>query len=141
MDSSNNLYLGNETLVVIDHIAIAVPNLETAIPIWQKLLGIPPSSRGLHETEGVSCCFFQLANVKIELMEPARQSSTISQFLERNPRGGIHHIAIAGIDFNIQGIRRLRMVKESLVDGKDAIFLHPKDLSGCLIEVVNNALD
>ena len=76
----------------LNHIAIAVSNIVEASKIWKNSLGCNVS--GVHELpdHGVRVIFVEFANIKIELLEPIDKNSPISNFLEKNPKGGIHHI-------------------------------------------------
>ena len=127
----------------VNHIAIAVPNIEKAALSWEKALGMEKSEVMILKDHGVKVVFLEFANLKIELLEPLNNESPITKFLKKNPKGGIHHIC-----FEIKNIRdTIKVLKEKkiniLEDGnpktgaheKPVIFLHPNDLSGTLVEL------
>ena len=76
----------------INHVAIAVPDVEAASAIWQASLGADCSQPGDLPEHGVRLVFVTAPNAKIELMEPLGDDSPIASFLQRNPNGGMHHI-------------------------------------------------
>ena len=127
----------------VNHIAIAVPNIEKAALSWEKALGMEKSEVMVLKDHGVKVVFLEFANLKIELLEPLNNESPITKFLKKNPKGGIHHIC-----FEIKNIRdTIKVLKEKKInilgDGnpkngaheKPVIFLHPNDLSGTLVEL------
>ncbi|MBS0244433.1 MAG: VOC family protein, partial [Proteobacteria bacterium] len=76
----------------LNHVAIAVKNLEASSAVYRNTLGAkvtPPKPEPVH---GVTVVFVELPNTKIELLEPLGASSPIAKFLEKNPDGGIHHV-------------------------------------------------
>ena len=127
----------------INHIAIAVPDLETAAARWRDTLGVDVSAPQSLPEHGVRIVFVTQPNSKVELMEPLGESSPIAAFLARNPDGGMHHICYEVSD--------IRAARDRLVDdgarvlgdgeprtgahGNPVLFLHPKDFCGTLIEL------
>ncbi len=127
----------------INHIAIAVPDLETAAARWRDTLGADVSAPQSLPEHGVRIVFVTQPNTKVELMEPLGESSPIAAFLARNPDGGMHHICYEVSD--------IRAARDRLVDdgarvlgngeprtgahGNPVLFLHPKDFCGTLIEL------
>ena len=127
----------------INHIAIAVPDLETAAARWRDTLGADVSAPQSLPEHGVRIVFVTQPNSKVELMEPLGESSPIAAFLARNPDGGMHHIFYEVSD--------IRAARDRLVDdgarvlgdgeprtgahGNPVLFLHPKDFCGTLIEL------
>ena len=127
----------------INHIAIAVPDLETAAARWRDTLGADVSAPLSLPEHGVRIVFVTQPNSKVELMEPLGESSPIAAFLARNPDGGMHHICYEVSD--------IRAARDRLVDdgarvlgdgeprtgahGNPVLFLHPKDFCGTLIEL------
>ena len=127
----------------INHIAIAVPDLETAAARWRDTLGADVSAPQSLPEHGVRIVFVTQPNSKVELMEPLGESSPIAAFLVRNPDGGMHHICYEVSD--------IRAARDRLVDdgarvlgdgepltgahGNPVLFLHPKDFCGTLIEL------
>ena len=127
----------------LNHVAIAVPDLEAASAQYRDTLGArvgPPQDEPDH---GVTVVFIELPNTKIELLYPLGEGSPIAGFLEKNPSGGIHHMCFE-VDDIIQA--RDRLVSQGArvlgtgepkigAHGKPVLFLHPKDFNGCLIEL------
>ena len=127
----------------INHIAIAVPNIKEAAIKWQKALNIKKSEIIVLEEHGVKVVFLEFSNLKIELLEPLNNKSPISRFLEKNPKGGMHHICfeVEKITETINSLKNKQI--NILGDGKPKIgahdkpvvFIHPNDLSGTLVEL------
>lgn len=127
----------------LNHIAIAVPDLENAMAFYRDILQAKVSLPvDLHE-HGVTTSFVDLGNAKLELLHPLSDKSPIANFLEKNPTGGIHHfcievkdVALASQYLKSKNIRVLADPKPG-AHGTDVIFLHPKDCYGCLLELEN----
>ena len=127
----------------INHIAIAVPDIRAAMAQWQARTGAEISAMQTLPEHGVHVAFIQAENGKVELLEPIDASSPIAKFLEKNPDGGMHHICfdvedlIASRDRLIAEGGRVLGGEEPRIGahGKPVIFIHPKDLSGTLIEL------
>jgi methylmalonyl-CoA/ethylmalonyl-CoA epimerase len=127
----------------LNHIAIAVPELAAASRIYRDTLGARISAPQAQPEHGVTVVFVELANAKIELLEPLGESSPIANFLERNPVGGIHHVCYEVADIvaardhlQAQGARVLGDGNPKLgAHGKPVLFLHPKDFCGTLVEL------
>lgn len=125
----------------VNHIAIAVPNLERATATYRDLLGATVSQPIPVPNHGVTTVFVSLGNTKIELLEPLGVHSPIAGFLEKNPAGGMHHICYEVDDIQAcaahlksQGARVLGDIKIG-AHGKPVLFLHPKDFCGTLVEL------
>jgi methylmalonyl-CoA/ethylmalonyl-CoA epimerase len=127
----------------LNHVAVAVPDLERAARVYRDILGAEVSAPvDLHE-HGVTTVFVTLPNTKIELISPLGRDSPIEKFLQRNPDGGIHHVCyevddiIAARDkLRVAGVRVLGDSEPQRgAHGKPVIFLHPKDFAGTLIEL------
>jgi len=126
----------------LNHVAIAVPHLESAAQRY-RALGAEVSAPLAQPAHGVRVVFVALANTKIELLEPLGEDSPISGFLRRNATGGIHHLCfeVADIDqarstLQSLGTRVLGDGKPKLgAHGKPVLFLHPADCDGALIEL------
>jgi methylmalonyl-CoA/ethylmalonyl-CoA epimerase len=127
----------------LNHVAIAVPDLEAASAQYRDTLGAqvgPPQDEPDH---GVTVVFITLPNTKIELLYPLGESSPIAGFLEKNPSGGIHHICYEVDDIlaardrlKAQGARVLGTGEPKIgAHGKPVLFLHPKDFYGTLVEL------
>lgn len=127
----------------LNHVAIAVRNLDAAAAIYRDTLGAEVSDPVLQPAHGVRVVFVTLPNTKIELLEPLGKESPIAKFLERNPDGGIHHVCyevddiIAARDrMTGRGARVLGDGEPKIgAHGKPVIFLHPKDFLGTLVEL------
>ena len=127
----------------INHIAIAVPDIRAAMAQWQARTGAEISDIQTLPEHGVHVAFIRAENGKVELLEPIDDSSPIAKFLEKNPDGGMHHICfdvadlIASRDRLIaEGGRVLGGIEPRIgAHGKPVIFIHPKDLTGTLIEL------
>jgi methylmalonyl-CoA/ethylmalonyl-CoA epimerase len=125
----------------IEHIGIAVKNIDDANVLFEKLLGIPAYKSETVEIEGVVTSFFQTGINKIELLMATNVNSPIAKFLEKKGEG-IHHIAF-DVDDIVAEIARLK--KEGFVlindlpkkgaDNKLVAFLHPKNTNGVLVEL------
>jgi methylmalonyl-CoA/ethylmalonyl-CoA epimerase len=127
----------------LNHVAIAVPDLEAAAAIYRTMLGANVSEAVPQPDHGVTTIFVELPNTKIELLEPLGPDSPITKFLERNPSGGIHHICYEVDDIYAaarslieQGARILGDGEPKIgAHGKPVLFLHPKDFCGTLTEL------
>ena len=127
----------------LNHVAIAVPDLNEAALKYQQTLGAEVSEQQELVDHGVKVVFVQLANTKIELLHPLGANSPISSFLKRNPAGGIHHVCYEVDDINEaanilqdKGAKILGDGKPRIgAHGKPVIFLHPKEFFGTLIEL------
>ena len=127
----------------VNHIAIAVPDVKEAALKWQQALDIKKSEIIVLEEHGVKVVFLEFSNLKIELLEPLNNDSPISKFLEKNPKGGMHHICfeVEKITETINSLKNKNI--NILGDGnpkigahdKPVVFIHPNDLSGTLVEL------
>ena len=127
----------------LNHIAIAVPDLQAAAAKYRDTLGATVSEPLDLPSHGVTTIFVELPNTKIELLHPLGDKSPIRAFLDRNPSGGIHHMCfevediIAARDrLKASGARVLGSGEPKIgAHGKPVLFLHPKDFTGCLVEL------
>ena len=127
----------------LNHVAIAVPDLNAAGALYRDTLGARVSETVDLPEHGVSVVFVELPNTKIELLHPLGEGSPIGAFLERNPAGGIHHVCyevadiIAARDKLVEaGARVLGSGEPTLgAHEKPVLFLHPKDFCGTLVEL------
>jgi methylmalonyl-CoA/ethylmalonyl-CoA epimerase len=127
----------------INHIAIAVPDMEQAKQEWGQKLGVNMSDPLPQPEHGVTVIFIELGGTKIELLEPLGDASPISRFLEQNPDGGMHHICFEVVDILKARDHLLANGARVLGDGtpkigahgKPVLFIHPKDVTGTLIEL------
>ncbi|MEQ9593794.1 MAG: methylmalonyl-CoA epimerase [Cyclobacteriaceae bacterium] len=125
----------------IEHIGIAVKNLESSNQLFSKLLGKKPYKTEEVESEGVRTSFFELGGVKIELLEATRADSPIAKFIEKRGEG-IHHIAFDVKDVEKSITERKEMGFEMInaspkdgADNKSIAFLHPRSTNGVLVEL------
>ena len=127
----------------LNHVAIAVPDLEKARATYAGKLGAVVSAIEDQPDHGVQTVFVELPNTKIELLGCLGDASPILGFLERNPAGGIHHLCYEVDDISVA---RDRLVAEGMriigdgepkigAHGKPVLFLHPKDVCGTLTEL------
>ncbi|MBU1212731.1 MAG: methylmalonyl-CoA epimerase [Alphaproteobacteria bacterium] len=127
----------------LNHVAIAVPDLDAATATYRDALGAEVSAPQAEPDHGVTVVFVMLPNTKIELLEPLGEESPIARFLEKNPNGGIHHVCyevddiIAARDqMKAAGARVLGDGEPKIgAHGKPVLFLHPKDFCGTLTEL------
>jgi|SRR5690554_1074526 len=125
----------------IEHIGIAVKDLDTSIPLYEALLHTECYKTETVEREGVRTAFFLNGPNKIELLEAKNSGSPISKFIEKKGEG-IHHIAFA-VDDILAEMKRLKeigfiLLNESPQEGADnklICFVHPKSTNGVLIEL------
>ena len=125
----------------IEHIGIAVKNLDEANKIYEQLLGTPPYKMETVDSEGVSTSFFKTGESKVELLQATKDESAIAKFIAKKGEG-IHHIAFAVKDI-YKEIKRLKeegytIINESPKKGADyklVCFVHPKNTKGVLIEL------
>ena len=125
----------------IEHIGIAVSNLHTSIPLYEKLLNTLCYKTEQVESEGVETAFFQTGPNKIELVADTAEEGVISKFIAKKGEG-IHHIAFAVDDIEAEmerlkkeGFVLLQEKPKSGADNKLICFLHPKSTNGVLIEL------
>ncbi len=127
----------------LNHVAIAVPNLEDAAAIYRDALGAKVGAPQDEPDHGVTVIFIELPNTKIELLYPLGENSPIQGFLDKNPSGGIHHVCYEVDDIlaardhlKETGLRVLGDGEPKIgAHGKPVLFLHPKDLNGTLTEL------
>jgi methylmalonyl-CoA/ethylmalonyl-CoA epimerase len=125
----------------IEHVAIAVDDLETAVSVFASILGTPDSGRETVESEQVKIAFFDLAGARIELLEPTASDSPVGRFLES--RGtGLHHIALEVPDIDAAldrcraaGLETVGEAPRTGAGGRRVTFLHPSSTGGVLLEL------
>lgn len=125
----------------VDHIGIAVRNLEEVIPYYTETLGCPLLKIEEVASQKVRVAFIDAGNIKLELLEPMDESSPISKFMEKRGEG-IHHIAfgVEGIDQRMAELREkgVQLLSEEAKPGAGGAlvaFLHPKSSNGVLYEL------
>lgn len=125
----------------IEHIGIAVKNLDQASAVYERLLGCGSYKKERVDSENVITAFFQVGGNKIELLESTHATSAISSFIEKRGEG-IHHIAfsVTNIELEMQRLKKegfilLNDVPKRGADNKLVCFVHPKATHGVLIEL------
>lgn len=131
----------------IDHIAIAVQNLESALETFRNVLGCAPEAITVEEvqSEKVRVAFIPVGETKIELLQPLGPESPISKFLEKNG-DGMHHIALETDNLleeterlAAEDLKTLAPPKDG-AGGKSIVFLHPKQTNRVLLEIAQKKL-
>jgi len=127
----------------LNHVSIVVPDIEAAARTLDEKYGLRVGERRLNAEQGVRLAYVELPGATIELIEPSRPDSPVAKFLERNPRGGIHHFCL-GVDDVESTTRRLRdngvlilgdEKPQHNVAGERIAFIHPGDFFGALVEL------
>jgi methylmalonyl-CoA/ethylmalonyl-CoA epimerase len=129
----------------LNHVGVATPSIEASVKMYREMLGATDFSETFAMPEqGVWVCFVNLPNSQIELIEPYGDASPITAFLEKNPRGGQHHVCFEVAD--ILAARDEMRAKGATVlgtgeprigaHGVPVIFVHPKDMGGVLVELM-----
>jgi methylmalonyl-CoA/ethylmalonyl-CoA epimerase len=127
----------------LNHVALAVPDLEAAVDYYRSVLGATVSAPVQQPEHGVTVVFIELPNTKIELLERLGDNSPIAAFLAKNPAGGMHHVCFevediiaARDDLRSKGARLIGTDEPKIgAHGKPVLFLHPKGSFGTLIEL------
>lgn len=126
----------------VDHVAIAVQDLDQAINLYSSLLGKEPEHIEEVEDQKVKAAFFGVDDTNLELLFPTSPESPISKFLEKNPRGGLHHICLevenleAHLeDLKAKGVKLIDETPRIGAHNKRIAFVHPKSTGGVLIEL------
>lgn len=125
----------------VEHIGIAVKNLENADALFSRIFNKPPYKQEEVESEAVKTSFFMAGSTKIELLEATAEHSAIAKFIEKKGEG-MHHIAFEVEDIyaemarmQAEGFRLLNPEPKRGADNKLVCFLHPKETGGLLIEL------
>ena len=125
----------------IDHLGIAVRSLEDSIPYYENALGLKCERIEEVASQNVRTAFFSVGPTHLELLEPTSPDSPIAKFLEKNPHGGVHHIAFATDNIEKQLAQAkdagCQLIHEKPFEGaanKLVAFLHPKSTQGVLTE-------
>ncbi len=127
----------------LNHVAIAVPDLDAAAAKYRDTLGATVTAPQALPEHGVTVVFVELGNTKVELLEPLGENSPITAFLDKNPAGGMHHVCYE-VDNILAARDRLKAGGARVLGdgepktgahGKPVLFLHPKDFMGTLVEL------
>ena len=125
----------------IEHLGIAVKDLNKSNELFKKLLGEQSYKTEAVDSESVTTSFFKVVNQKLELLEASESNSTIARFIERRGEG-MHHLAfhVENIDEEIErlekeGFEFVSKIPTKGADNKMVVFLHPKTTNGVLVEL------
>ncbi|MDR0538527.1 MAG: methylmalonyl-CoA epimerase [Tannerellaceae bacterium] len=125
----------------IDHLGIAVKSIDACLPYYEGVLGVKCYNIEVVEDQKVKTAFFKVGEVKIELLEPTSEDSTIAKFIEKRGEG-IHHIAFATPsvgdaleEVSAKGVQLIDKAPRRGAEGMDIAFLHPKSTCGILTEL------
>jgi len=125
----------------IEHIGIAVADLEKSNELFKNLLGKAHFKTEKVEGEGVETSFFQVGETKVELLQATRSDSSIAKYIDRKSEG-VHHIAFAVEDILTEvarlkeaGFEILNETPKEGADNKLVVFLHPRSTNGVLVEL------
>ena len=127
----------------LNHVGVATPSIEQSLQLYRNLFNAEPHGEPFDlPAQGVRVCFIDTPNSQIELIEPLGETSPILKFLEKNPLGGQHHICFevpeihaARAEFEAEGARVLGEPRIG-AHGTLVFFVHPKDMGGVLIEIM-----
>ena len=127
----------------LNHVGVAVPNIEQACETYRTLYGATDITTPFDMPEqGVKVCFVNLPNSQIELIEPLSDASPIANFLKKNPAGGQHHVCFEVADIN-EAVTEMEKRGATVLGkprigahGTMIIFVHPKNSSGVLVELM-----
>ena len=127
----------------LNHVGVATPSIDDSIKLYRDVLGATHiGERFALPEQGVWVCFVDIENSQIELIEPYDESSTITGFLKNNPAGGQHHVCYEVADIHVARdemiAKGVRVLGEPRIGahGTLIVFLHPKDMGGVLIELM-----
>ncbi|MEH3039584.1 MAG: methylmalonyl-CoA epimerase [Sphingomonas paucimobilis] len=131
------------TLGRLNHVGVATPSIEASIAMYRDLLGAEAIGEPFDlPAQGVKVCFIDAPNTQIELIEPYDDASPIAGFLAKNPTGGQHHlcfevadIGAAVAELTAKGARVLGKPRIG-AHGTPIVFVHPRDMGGVLIELM-----
>lgn len=125
----------------LEHIGIAVSDLDASEKLFEKLLGTSSYKREEVQSEGVITSFFKIGDVKIELLAATKEDSPIAKFIEKKGEG-IHHLAFESMDIKTElkdkeknGFTLINEVPKDGADNKNIAFLHPKSTNSVLVEL------
>jgi methylmalonyl-CoA/ethylmalonyl-CoA epimerase len=127
----------------LNHVGVVTPSIDDAVKMYRDVLGATSiTDKWTMPEQGVWVCFVNLPNSQIELIEPYGEKSPIAAFLEKNPKGGQHHVCFEVED--IYAARDEMKAKGATVlgeprigaHGTPIIFVHPKDMGGVLVELM-----
>ena len=128
---------------LLNHVGVAVPDIEAAITMYREVFGCTDITEPADlPPQGVTFAFVNLPSGQVELIQPYGENSPITKFLDRNPKGGQHHICFEVGDISEACVtmaeRGMRVLNEPRIGahGTPVVFLHPGDAGGVLIELM-----
>ena len=134
----------------LNHVGVATPSIEESIALYRDMLGATSIGTPFDlPAQGVRVCFVNLPNSQIELIEPLGEASPIHGFLAKNPKGGQHHVCFEVADI-IAARDAMRSKGATILGtgeprigahGTPIIFVHPKDMGGVLVELMETPKD
>lgn len=127
----------------LNHVGVATPSLDEAIALYRDVLGATNiTERRSLAAQGVTFVFVELGNAQIELIEPYGEASPLIGFLAKNPKGGQHHVCFEVADIHVAKAELVAKGATVLGEprigahGTPVIFVHPKDMGGMLVELM-----
>ena len=129
----------------LNHVGVATPSIDDSVRLYRDVLGATSiGDKFALPEQGVWVCFVDLPNSQIELIEPYGEGSPLKSFLEKNPKGGQHHVCFevediiaARDDMRAKGATILGTGEPRIgAHGVPVIFVHPKDMGGVLVELM-----
>ncbi len=132
----------------LNHVGVAVPDIEAAMETYRSLYGITDITVPFDmPAQGVKVCFVNLPNSQIELIEPLDEHSPIHNFIEKNPRGGQHHVCFEVADIH-EAVTEMKTRGATVLGeprigahGTMIVFIHPKNSNGVLVELMETPKD
>ena len=137
-------FVKDKVMRKLDHIGIAVKSIEEALKLYSGLLGYQPKGEELLEARGIKVCFIDVNGTKIELLQPIREDSEISKYLEKKGEG-LHHLAYS-VDNVQEMIDKAKAMEFTLLSDTPKpgahntliVFMHPKSANGVLTEFIQH---
>lgn len=131
----------------LNHVGVATPSIEQSVALYRDTLGAEVGEAFDLPAQKVRVCFVELPNGQVELLEPLGQDSPIARFLAKNPAGGQHHLCfeVDSIDAAVAEMKGkgVQVLGEPRVGahGTPVVFLHPRDMGGVLVELMESPRD
>jgi len=131
------------TVNYIDHVGVAVKNIDTALAFFKKVFDVPDAHIGLMEDQGVRACLIEVGQTRLELLEPTGPESGVGRFIERRGEG-LHHLAfnVTDISGKLQTLQTLGvdLIDQTAREGLSGTiaFVHPRSVFGILTELVES---
>ncbi|MBA3527455.1 MAG: methylmalonyl-CoA epimerase [Pseudomonadota bacterium] len=129
----------------LNHIGIATPSIERSLELYRTMFGAEPHGPPFDlQAQGVRVCLVDMPNSQIELIEPLGSDSPVVRFLEKNPAGGQHHVCFEVPEIHAAraelGAKGARVLGEPRIGahGTPVFFVHPKDMGGVLVEIMES---